>query len=95
MFAREHNVDYRDVLPTYQERATRAMQDRYIPLGMKELVKEYFSSLQPNGASTVTSFTRSRPTICSSPRTRSRSRSTSRSTVKRSRPASRDRAGGA
>ena len=37
------------VLPTYQERATRAMQDRYIPLGMKELVKEYFSSLQPDG----------------------------------------------
>jgi hypothetical protein len=45
----EVHVDYRDVLPTYQERATRAMQDRYIPLGMKELVKEYFSSLQPNG----------------------------------------------
>jgi hypothetical protein len=46
----EVRVDYRDVLPTYQERATRAMQDRYIPLGMKELVKEYFSSLQPNGS---------------------------------------------
>jgi hypothetical protein len=45
----EAHVDYRDVLPTYQERATRAMQDRYIPLGMKELVKEYFSSLQPDG----------------------------------------------
>jgi len=43
----EARVDYRDVLPSYQERATRAMQDRYIPLGMKELVKEYFSSLQP------------------------------------------------
>ncbi|HEY3082703.1 MAG TPA: hypothetical protein VGM69_22680 [Chloroflexota bacterium] len=38
-------VDYRDVLPTYQERATRAMQDRYVPLGMKDLVREYFSSL--------------------------------------------------
>src|SRR5205085_12679768 len=46
----EVTVDYRDVLPTYQERATRAMQDRYVPLGMKELVKEYFSSLQPNGS---------------------------------------------
>lgn len=50
----EARVDYRDVLPTYQERATRAMQDRYIPLGMKELVRDYFSSLQPgntgNGA---------------------------------------------
>jgi hypothetical protein len=45
----EARVDYRDVLPTYQERATRAMQDRYIPLGMKELVKQYFSSLQPDG----------------------------------------------
>lgn len=38
-------VDYRDVLPTYQERATRAMQDRYVPLGMKDLVRDYFSSL--------------------------------------------------
>ncbi|TAK24109.1 MAG: hypothetical protein EPO26_06765 [Chloroflexota bacterium] len=45
----EVTVDYRSVLPTYQERATRAMQDRYIPLGMKELVREYFSSLQPPG----------------------------------------------
>jgi hypothetical protein len=41
----EVTVDYRDVLPTYQERATRAMQDRYVPLGMKDLVREYFSSL--------------------------------------------------
>jgi hypothetical protein len=41
----EVTVDYREVLPTYQERATRAMQDRYVPLGMKDLVREYFSSL--------------------------------------------------
>ena len=41
----EARVDYRDVLPTYQERATKAMQDRYIPLGMKDLVRDYFSSL--------------------------------------------------
>src|SRR5207249_4739173 len=32
----EARVDYRNVLPTYQERATKAMQDRYIPLGMKD-----------------------------------------------------------
>ena len=43
----EVRVDFRDVLPTYQERATKAMQDRYIPLGMKDLVRDYFSSLQP------------------------------------------------
>ncbi|MBM4418000.1 MAG: hypothetical protein FJ033_06780 [Chloroflexi bacterium] len=42
-------VDYRSVLPTYYERATRAMQDRYVPLGLKELVRQYFSSLQPPG----------------------------------------------
>jgi hypothetical protein len=41
----EVTVDFRDVLPTYQERATRAMQDRYVPLGMKDLVRDYFSSL--------------------------------------------------
>ena len=43
----EARVDYRDVLPTYQQRATKAMQDRYIPLGMKDLVRDYFSSLNP------------------------------------------------
>lgn len=45
----EARVDYRDVLPTYQQRATKAMQDRYIPLGMKDLVRDYFSSLGQNG----------------------------------------------
>jgi hypothetical protein len=48
----EARVDYREVLPTYQERATKAMQDRYIPLGMKDLVRDYFSSLQPGQSGT-------------------------------------------
>jgi hypothetical protein len=43
----EVTVDYRSVLPVYQERATRALQDRYVPHAMKDLVREYFSSLQP------------------------------------------------
>ena len=36
--------------PKTQSALLEAMQDRYIPLGMKELVKQYFSSLQPNGS---------------------------------------------
>jgi hypothetical protein len=41
-------VDYRDVFATYQERATAATQDRYIPLDLKDLVKDYFSALDPS-----------------------------------------------
>ena len=44
----ESLVDYRDVYATYRDRATAATQDRYIPLDLKELVKGYFSSLDPS-----------------------------------------------
>lgn len=38
-------VDYQQVLPEYRERATEAMAQRYVPPGLKELVRDYFSSL--------------------------------------------------
>ncbi|MBI2941745.1 MAG: hypothetical protein HYY04_15040 [Chloroflexi bacterium] len=38
-------VDYSQVLTQYRERATEAMAGRYVPLALKELVRDYFSSL--------------------------------------------------
>jgi len=41
----EATVDYRQVLPQYSERATEAMAQRYVPPALKDLVRDYFSSL--------------------------------------------------
>jgi septal ring factor EnvC (AmiA/AmiB activator) len=40
-------VDYTSVHARYQERAVQSLENSYIPIGMKDLVKDYFSSLQP------------------------------------------------
>lgn len=38
-------VDYREVLTEYRQRATEAMASRYVPPSLKDLVRDYFSSL--------------------------------------------------
>ena len=40
-------VSYRQVQARYQEQAVQSLQNNYIPIGLKDLVKDYFSSLSP------------------------------------------------
>ncbi|MDP8922311.1 MAG: hypothetical protein M3O34_05470 [Chloroflexota bacterium] len=40
-------VSYSQVYARYQEQAVRNTQNSYIPIGLKDLVKDYFSSIQP------------------------------------------------
>lgn len=40
-------VPYRQVFGDYRDAAYRALEDDYIPLGMKAYVRDYFSSLEP------------------------------------------------
>jgi hypothetical protein len=41
-------VDYRQVHAKYQDQAVQSLQNNYIPIGLKDLVKDYFSSLSPD-----------------------------------------------
>lgn len=41
------NVPYREVYAEYAEQAGVALEGSYIPLGMKQYVRDYFSSLEP------------------------------------------------
>jgi hypothetical protein len=45
--AGESNVPYVDVYADYSARAHAALDGSYIPLGMKQYIRDYFSSLQP------------------------------------------------
>jgi hypothetical protein len=40
-------VPYREVYAEYAEQAGAALEGSYIPLGLKQYVREYFSSLEP------------------------------------------------
>jgi len=40
-------VPYREVYADYADRAGAALEGSYIPLGMKQYVRDYFSSLEP------------------------------------------------
>ena len=40
-------VPYNQVFGDYRDAAYEALDDDYIPLGMKEYVRDYFSSLEP------------------------------------------------
>lgn len=40
-------VPYREVYAEYAEQAGAALEGSYIPLGMKQYVRDYFSSLEP------------------------------------------------
>lgn len=46
-YQNDANVSYRQVHARYQEKAVQSLQNSYIPVGMKDLVKDYFSSLTP------------------------------------------------
>ena len=41
-------VSYREVYAEYAAQAGAALEGSYIPLGMKQYVRDYFSSLQPS-----------------------------------------------
>jgi hypothetical protein len=41
------NVPYREVYAEYATQAVVALEGSYIPLGMKQYVRDYFSSLEP------------------------------------------------
>jgi hypothetical protein len=41
------NVPYREVYAEYATQAGVALEGSYIPLGMKQYVRDYFSSLEP------------------------------------------------
>jgi hypothetical protein len=40
-------VPYEQVFPQYQEQAGNALGSSYIPQGYKDLVRDYFSELEP------------------------------------------------
>jgi hypothetical protein len=46
--ANEAQVGYKQVYAQYEEKATQTLQNSYIPAGLKDIVKDYFSSLAPN-----------------------------------------------
>ena len=43
----EANVPYNQVFRNYEDAANRALENDYVPLGMQDVVRDYFSSLQP------------------------------------------------
>jgi hypothetical protein len=47
-YGNEAQVGYKQVFTQYQEKATQTLQNTYIPAGLKDIVKDYFSSLAPN-----------------------------------------------
>jgi hypothetical protein len=47
-YGNEAQVGYKQVFAEYQERATQTLQNSYIPAGLKDIVKDYFSALAPN-----------------------------------------------
>ena len=46
-YRNDAQVSYSQVHARYQEKAVQSLQNSYIPIGMKDLVKDYFSSLTP------------------------------------------------
>ena len=46
-YGNEAQVGYKQVYAQYQEKATETLQNSYIPAGLKDIVKDYFSSLAP------------------------------------------------
>ena len=45
----ESRVGYDTVFSDYQQAANRALESDYVPLGLRDVVREYFTSLDPNG----------------------------------------------
>lgn len=47
----ESRVSYDTVFSEYQTAANRALESDYVPLGLRDVVREYFTSLEPGSAS--------------------------------------------
>ncbi len=47
----ESRVSYDTVFSDYQAAANRALESDYVPLGLRDVVREYFTSLEPGAAS--------------------------------------------
>ena len=47
----ESRVSYDTVFSEYQNAANRALESDYVPLGLRDVVREYFTSLEPSAAS--------------------------------------------
>ncbi|MCY4145373.1 MAG: hypothetical protein OXE95_07645 [Chloroflexi bacterium] len=45
----ESRVRYDAVFNAYQQAANRALESDYVPLGLRDVVREYFTSLEPGG----------------------------------------------
>ena len=45
----ESRVSYDTVFSDYQNAANRALESDYVPLGLRDVVREYFTSLEPSG----------------------------------------------
>ena len=45
----ESRVSYDTVFSEYQNSANRALESDYVPLGLRDVVRDYFTSLDPNG----------------------------------------------
>ena len=45
----ESRVSYDTVFSDYQDAANRALESDYVPLGLRDVVREYFTSLEPGG----------------------------------------------
>ena len=46
----ESRVSYDTVFSDYQNAANRALESDYVPLGLRDVVREYFTSLEPDGS---------------------------------------------
>ena len=42
-------MSYDTVFSDYQNAANRALESDYVPLGLRDVVREYFTSLEPTG----------------------------------------------
>ncbi len=47
----ESRVSYDTVFSDYQDAANRALESDYVPLGLRDVVRDYFTSLEPGGGS--------------------------------------------
>ena len=43
----ESRVSYDAVFSDYQNAANRALESDYVPLGLRDVVRDYFTSLEP------------------------------------------------
>lgn len=45
----ESNVPYNQVFETYADAANSALENGYVPLGVRDVVRDYFTSIEPTG----------------------------------------------